>query len=156
MKKWLAIFFVSALLLPLPAAPGTRRPSTMPQTSFTQALQAHLQAIRARDLPALAATVTLDEDIVLIYPNGACVEGRQAYLAEMKEWFADPGWRLNCEIKKIVETGELSSALLLCGYDEKHPGQPPRHLDYFLFLVFRNQQGHWRLVHDQNTVTHLQ
>ena len=123
--------------------------------SFSETLAIHLHAIQKRDLQAFISTITTDDNIILIYPNGTCIEGRAAYLKEMEDWFADPNWRLTYSIRKVNESKEMATALLLFSYDEESPGKPARHLDHFLFLVFQNQSGEWRLIHDQNTVTRL-
>ncbi len=121
--------------------------ASAPRPSFTDALDAHLAAIGARDLAGFEKTIS-DDDFLVIFPNGEALETRAAVVDFHKEWFADPAWRMTPEIVKIIEGDDFSTALLKYDYRDTPDGAPRA---AWLNLVFKLENGEWRLVHDQNT-----
>lgn len=119
--------------------------------SFETTLRTHLDAIQRRDLPAFVATLTSAPELTLILPNGALISGRDEVISFNAEWFADPDWRLSYETVRTLEAGAMAFALLLVTYDDLDASGQPYQIHYYLQLVFRQEDGAWRLVHDQNT-----
>lgn len=120
--------------------------------TFTATLQTHLQAIQERDLNTFLATLTTDDSISVILPNGTLIETRSAFVDFTRHWFADPDWRMTAELIHTVETSAMGIALLSVIYDDLDQHGQPYQLRYYLSLAFAQQQGQWRLVHDQNTL----
>lgn len=118
---------------------------------FRSALDAHLAAIRSRDLPAFLATVAQDEALSLIMPNGALVRGFSGVTDLHQSWFADPDWSLDAELVRTLETAEMALALLLVDYRDRDAEGRPYERRYYLSLVFAKRDERWLLVHDQNT-----
>jgi ketosteroid isomerase-like protein len=124
------------------AAPAPQRPD------FRAALDAHLGAIAAKDLAAFAPTLTSRDDLMVIFPNGETIETTAGVVDFHREWFADDQWRMDPEVVKIIEGDDLSTALLKYAYRDAPDGEPR---SSWLVLVFKLENGEWRLVHDQNT-----
>lgn len=120
--------------------------------SFKATLAAHLTAIQTRDLAAFAATLTTTADCTLILPNGQLITGRDAVLDFHRAWFADPDWRLSLQPVRQLEAADLGLALFEVTYDDLDASGQPYQLRYYLSLLFANEAGEWRLVHDQNTL----
>lgn len=120
--------------------------------TFQETLQLHLQAIQTRDLPAFVATLTTAPTLTLLLPNGRFFEQREQVVDFMRNWFADPDWRMTGEVLRTVETGDMGLALLFVTYDDLDAQGQPYQLRYYLTLVFVQEAGHWALVHDQNTL----
>jgi len=120
--------------------------------NFTETLHTHLQAIQRRDIDPFLATLTTDEAMSVILPNGTLIETRSAFVAFTRDWFADPDWRITTDVVHTIETSEMGVALLSVTYDDLDQHGQPYQLRYYLSLVFAKQQGQWRLVHDQNTL----
>ena len=126
---------------------------TMPAIAgpdFNVALDRHLAAIQSRDLSEMEATITLEPDMVLIFPDGSRLETRQQFLDFHKQWFADQTWVMTPEILRKWEGTDYSYALLRYSFDPDGDG-PLAPSQSYLSLGFRLEEGEWRLVHDQNT-----
>jgi hypothetical protein len=114
--------------------------------SFDAALRAHFAAIKSRDLEAFIATVTDEDEMTLIFPNGDILTTREAVIDLHRDWFADPRWTWEPEVVATTVGVDLAYALVRYTYaDEAAPRQN------WLSLVFRLEVGVWRLVRDQNT-----
>ncbi len=107
--------------------------------SFADTLHTHLQAIQQRNLDAFLATLTLDETISVILPNGTLIETRRAFVDFTRDWFADPDWRMTVDPVRTIETSEMGIALLSVIYDDLDPHGQPYQLRYYLSLVFAKQ-----------------
>ncbi|MCA8887508.1 MAG: DUF4440 domain-containing protein [Parvularculaceae bacterium] len=119
-----------------------------PRPDFRVALDAHLGAIAAKDLDAFTPTLTSRDDLMVIFPNGSVIETTQGVVDFHRDWFADDQWRMDPQVVKIIEGDDLSTALLQYDYRDTPDGEPR---SSWLVLVFKLEDGQWRLVHDQNT-----
>jgi ketosteroid isomerase-like protein len=115
---------------------------------FRAALDVHLAAIAAKDLDAFKPTITAGDELYVIFPNGAAIETTDGVIEFHSEWFQDANWRMDPEIVKIIEGEDMSVALLKYDYRDTPDGAPR---SSWLILVFKLEDGKWRLVHDQNT-----
>lgn len=120
------------------------------QTGFEAALHDHLDAIHARDLPALAATVDV-HDVVLVAANGEVAFGRDEFLRRHEEWFRSESWSIEAETLHVREAGELATALLRLRYRDRRADGVLTEEPSILSLVFRRRDGRWLMVQDQNT-----
>lgn len=115
---------------------------------FDAALERHLEAITDRDLEAFKATITTGDILYMIFPNGDALTTPAKAVALHEEWFKDPNWVWEGEIIHKVEGADMAAVLMQYDYRDA-PDQPPRRS--WLSLVFKLEDGEWRLVHDQNT-----
>lgn len=136
------LFLTGVLLLAACGAAETPRPD------FRATLDAHLAAIAAKDLDAFKPTITGGDDLYVIFPNGAALETTEQVLAFHEEWFADSNWRMDPDVVKVIEGEDMATALLKYDYRDTPDGEPR---SSWLVLVFKLEDGAWRLVHDQNT-----
>lgn len=118
--------------------------------TFRETLDRHLDAIRRRDLPALADTVS-EDDLVLITSDGKLVQTAQEFLEMHRGWFAMEDWEINVTPVEVYEGGALGVAVLHLDYRETPKQRPPVYQESYLTLVFQERQGKWRMVQDQNT-----
>lgn len=116
-------------------------------------LDRHLDAIRARDLDGLLATVTRGETLTTILPNGTVLDTRQAYRDLHVAWFAQDDWRMVFDVREVRLLGETGIALVRYDSQARNAGggYDSRRIA-LLTLVFAREDGAWRLVYDQNTV----
>jgi uncharacterized protein (TIGR02246 family) len=117
--------------------------------TFRETLDEHLRAIRARDLPAL--TATLADDLVLIMADGKLTQRREDFIEAHRGWFAMTNWTLDIEPVQIVETADMGLAVLLLDYRETPADKPPVQQKSHLTLVFLRDGQRWGMIHDQNT-----
>lgn len=115
---------------------------------FRSALNVHLNAVQERDLDAFRATLTENETLYTIFPDGGAITTPKAAIDLHEQWFADANWRWDGEIVHLVESADMAMALLRYDYRDTLDGAPRTN---WLSLVFRLEDGAWRLVHDQNT-----
>jgi uncharacterized protein (TIGR02246 family) len=113
---------------------------------FADTLSVHLAAVSGRDLAAFAPT--LAEDVVVIFPNGGRLEGKQAVLDFHREWFADNQWIYEAEVVRVEEGTDQASALVRYSYRDDAEASPSL---AWLVLEFRRTDVAWQLYHDQNT-----
>ena len=119
--------------------------------NFIETLQSHLYAIQSRDFDLFVSTLSEQEELTLLTLSGQMTVWRVDFVETMKGWFADTDWKIKFEVVRTYETAEMGFALLYVNYDDVDGEGTPYHLDYFLNLIFAQENGSWRLVHDQNT-----
>ena len=108
----------------------------------------HLAAIQNRDLDALMETVTRGDSLSLIFPDGTLIETREGYRDFHPDWFADSTWSMSFERVATAEADGMGVALVKWTLTDDTPRSGRQ---AYLSLVFANEGGTWRLVHDQNT-----
>jgi ketosteroid isomerase-like protein len=120
---------------------------------FEQAVKEHLAAIIARDMDALVPTLTGQNALTMIAPNGARLETRQQFIDFHRQWFAtnDDG-KYEWEIVRLIESPALGHALIKYRYTSKDSAGAQQVMDSWLALTFAVEDGRWRLVFDQNTM----
>ncbi|HPE47891.1 MAG TPA: nuclear transport factor 2 family protein [Hyphomonas sp.] len=136
------IVAVSVLMLAVCAHVPAARPD------FAAAVENHLAAIKAKDINAFLPTISATDELDVIFPNGEVLKGHDAVADFHKEWFGDSEWRMTPVVDKLIEGKDLSTALVRYDYRDTPDGAPR---SAWLVLVFRLEDGAWRLVHDQNT-----
>jgi ketosteroid isomerase-like protein len=120
--------------------------------TFRQTLDEHLRAVRERDLPALASTLSSDDgDLVLVMSDGRVVRSVREFLALHRDWFASTTWRIAAEPLAVEESPELGFATFRLEYRDQPPGGKSLHELSVLTLAFARRQGRWVMVFDQNT-----
>lgn len=144
--KILAIAFAAAALSA--CATSGPPPAAAPRPDFQSALDAHLKAIVDKDFESYKTTVTKTEDLHLVFPDGSVLASTGEVLAFHEEWFRNPDWRFLPDDIKVMEGETLAAAFLKYAYLERPDGEPRQ---AWLVLLFRLEDGEWRLVHDQNT-----
>ena len=129
-------------------APDRMVQSAVETPAFEPVLDAHLAAIMGRDLKAFNATLTSGDNLNVIFPNGKVLPDTQAVRDFHSEWFADKDWVMEPRVIKVIKGEDLATALLKYSYRDNAEGKPRMN---WLLLVFKLENGAWKLVHDQNT-----
>lgn len=118
-------------------------------TSFETALQEHLDALRARDIERFAATLSHDDALCVVAPDGTRTTGFAAVRDAHAGWFAAPErWTFEPAERWRFVTDTMGLVLLEVRYRNGPDAQPSR---FLLSLAFANEHGTWRFVYDQNT-----
>jgi ketosteroid isomerase-like protein len=120
---------------------------------FVDALEAHLDAVVTHDMEALLPTLTSGEELTMITPDGTRLTTKQQYIDFHRQWFAadDDQEELDFEIVSVVESSELSHALMRIRYLYTGPAGDQQSYTGWLTLTFALEDGRWALVFDQNT-----
>jgi ketosteroid isomerase-like protein len=114
--------------------------------TFSTLVEYHLKTIRNRDVEGLLSTV--HDSVTLIFPDGNKLVSKKKFEAFHREWFADENWKMNTTILNTVEAPTISYAFVRYAYQDNESGP---HRENYLLLIFKKVQGHWLLLHDQNT-----
>ncbi len=120
--------------------------------NFDETVQALFEGIKSRDVEKLLSTISIDEEVCLILPNGAFFKGQSAFINLHTAWFADPDWHMDVKFLRTIETPEMGYALILADYSDVTLEDQPYEKQHYLSLVFTKKDDVWHLVHDQNTV----
>lgn len=118
------------------------------------AVEAHLQAVRTRNLEALLPTITAGRDLWMIAPNGFQSTTRVQYVDFHRQWFAsNDNGRFDPKIVHLVESPRLGHALIKLRYRATAPTGAVQDTVSWLALTFALEDGAWRLVFDQSTLS---
>jgi ketosteroid isomerase-like protein len=121
--------------------------------SLRRAVEAHLQAVRTRNLDALLPTLTGGSDLRMIAPSGFQSTTRAEYVDFHRRWFAsNDNGRFDPEIVHLVESPRLGHALIKLRYRATAPTGAVQDVMSWLALTFALEDGRWRLVFDQSTL----
>ncbi|MGC1469174.1 MAG: nuclear transport factor 2 family protein [Sphingorhabdus sp.] len=114
------------------------------------AFAAHAKAVASRDIAALASTLTRDEGLILILPNGKLTKTRNEYLEFHRAFFAEPSWSIAFEPISKLEGKDFAVITTKSRYRDVDDGKPFESSNWVTF-GFKRENGCWKLVHDQNT-----
>lgn len=119
-------------------------------SDFDEQLATHFEAVRTRDLQKLKSTLTAEENLELILPGGKRTTTKAEFVAFHVDWFASKTWTMRFEPISRIETANMAVATVRTHYEDVQDGKPYVS-ENWLTLIFRNEDGRWALVHDQNT-----
>lgn len=119
-------------------------------SSFSSALNAHLEAIAQRDIENFEPTVA--EDVSTIDPYGHKTDGKKAFLDFHKVWFAQSNWERKDSILTTSATDSTGHALIRYHYVQRDKsGNIELQIHAYQVLIFEKSDTGWQLVYDQNT-----
>ena len=117
------------------------------------AVEAHLQAVRTRNLAALLPTLTGGSDLRMILPSGFQYTTRAQYVDFHRQWFAsNDNGRFDPEIVHLVESPRLGHVLIKLRYRATAATGAVQTSVSWLALTFAMEDRAWRLVFDQSTL----
>lgn len=124
-----------------------------PTPTLRPVVEAHLRAVRTRNLDALLPTITSGNELRMIAPDGSQSTTRAEYVAFHRRWFAsnDKG-EFMPRIVQLVESSRLGHVLILLRYRAMAPTGAVREDVSWLVLTFALEDRTWRLVFDQSTL----
>lgn len=121
--------------------------------SFHAVLVKHLDTIQNKDIIPFLQTISDQDNISVIMPNGRLISGYKDVTKLNKDWFADNDWSLSYQIIKEECTDEMGYAVAEIDYNDVDANGNPYNKIYYLTLIFKRIHEKWLLVHDQNTFT---
>lgn len=107
-----------------------------------------MAAFDAKDADKLASYYA--DDAVLAVPGRDQAEGRAAYLAAMKEDFADPAFNVDFSSDKVEASGDLaySRGRYTVTFTNPQTKQPETGTGTYVTLFKRQADGGWKIVAD--------
>ena len=118
--------------------------------TFAEALEDHLDAIRARDIEALRTTVA-PEGVTLVSANGEVSTESDHFLELHRDWFRSETWQIETTILSAHEGSDLAVCTMELSYLDKPAGRDVIEVSSVLTLAFQKIGERWLLVFDQNT-----
>lgn len=115
---------------------------------FESALREHFTAIADRDIEAFKSHLTSSETMYTIVQNGYAFTTPRQSIELHEQWFKDPEWTWEGSLVHSVVGDDVAMALVKYRYRPKPEAEG---FETWLTYVFRLEDGHWRIVHDQNT-----
>lgn len=120
------------------------------RASIDEVFEQHVRAVQTRDLAALERTITSDDALTLILPNGAQTSTRKEYLDFHRKFFSSSTWTIRFDAVSRITGQDFAILTTRSTYEDAEEGKRVRHHSWVTF-VFQRERGEWRLVHDQNT-----
>lgn len=142
------VFLALALTL-IAVAPAAAQ--SVRGAGLDDAFRDHVRALQTRDLAALERTITRDERLEMIFPDGRRSSTRAEYLAFHREWFARPDWTITFRPVGRVERADLALITARVRYEERTGRRLTGWSDDWVTLTFARERDGWRLAQEQNT-----
>ncbi|MEO0732186.1 MAG: nuclear transport factor 2 family protein [Bacteroidota bacterium] len=141
---------LTGLYLVLLACQPAPPPPSQDETPRARAvMEAHLAAISAKDLAALAATLPPDSTFSLILPQEEIMDGSGAFLDFHQGWFAGGNWTFTTRILDFRTGPELANAVVEAMYREpERDGVPYFNRMIVTYLLRKYPDGAWYVVQD--------
>lgn len=139
---------LSLLLNPVHGLSGQEPRVNAPGLSLREAFDVYVQAVQAGDLDGLFTTVTERQEMFFVTASGELIDGREGYRRFHEAWFAETGWSMPVELLRAEEGPDLGYTLAVFRYREDMPDGRARHLDSYFTLLWRLEDGRWRVVGD--------
>lgn len=85
---------------------------------------------------------------LLILPDGNSMNTAQEFYEMHQEWFKEPGWTIDMEIKEFRQSGDFAQSTVVATYREPdRNGQPYWHKMWITY-VLENIDGRWFVTSD--------
>lgn len=114
---------------------------------FDQALKKHLNAVQTENLREYLSTVSNGKNISMILPGGRYYNQKDQVQAFHKDWFEQSDFDFQYRIIKKDISKEMAYAVLDVSLTDDGNTST-----FYLGVIFRNENGKWKLVHDQCTL----
>lgn len=137
-----------ALLLVLILLGCSGRKGVNEAVKVRTALQKHLDAISARDLRSLKATLAPNDSIELILPGSPITYLSKDFIEMHEGWFAESNWTFTPEIISIKQIGALAFATVLVDYREDERNGKPYYNRMHVSYVLENIEDQWYVIKD--------
>ena len=138
----LALFMPSALV-----RSGEEVAMNHPGLTLRETFDLYVRSIDQADLDALFSTVTDGDDFFFLNPKGEILD-RDEYYKYHQDWFASSDWEMPVELLTVREEGEFGYTNAIFYYRQDLPDGGRYNLDSYFVLVFRKEDGMWKVVAD--------
>ena len=118
--------------------------------SLGETFDIYVKSIQKSDLKALFTTVTDSDDFFFLTADGRMLN-RDEYYEFHQEWFKATGWEMPVELLKVKEGKEYGYTNAIFYYKIKLPDGKVYNLDSYFTLIFRKENGMWKVVADACT-----
>jgi 5,6-dimethylbenzimidazole synthase len=143
-----ALALLHLVLTVAPGLSGQEFPANRPGLSLRETFDRYVRSVQAGDLEGLFTTVTDREEMFFLTASGKMIDGREGYRRFHQDWFSESGWRMPVELLRVEEGGDLGFTLAVFRFRQEMPDGSTHNLDSYFTLVWRREEGEWRVVGD--------
>jgi nitroreductase/ketosteroid isomerase-like protein len=118
-----------------------------PGLSLEGVFNLYARAVQNSDLEGLFTTVTDGDDFYFLTADGKILN-RKEYYEFHQEWFKGTDWEMPVELLKVQEGKEYGYTNAIFYYRQKTPDGKTYNLESYFTLIFRKENGMWKVVAD--------
>jgi nitroreductase/ketosteroid isomerase-like protein len=148
--KKIYFFLTFLLVLTTFAQAGEEITRNRPGLSLKETFDLYVRSIHNSDLEGLFTTVTDSDDFFFLTADGRILN-RDEYYEFHQEWFKATDWKMPVELLKVKEGKEYGYTYAIFYYKIKLPDGKVYNLDSYFTLIFRKENGMWKVVGDACT-----
>lgn len=115
--------------------------------NLKETFEKYVASIQHADLDALFTTVTSKDALTFLTASGNLIDTRQGYHAFHKEWFSNTGWNMPVELLEVHEGDVYGYTIAVFHYNQETP-DGMYSLDSYFTLIYKKENGEWRVVTD--------
>jgi len=119
----------------------------MKTMNLKETFEKYVESIQNSDLEELFSTVTEDEKVLFLNAYGNKIDTREGYYEFHEEWFKSTDWEMPVELLEVHEGAEYGYTVALFHFRQKAP-EGVYDLDSYFTLIFRQENGEWKVVAD--------
>jgi len=121
-----------------------------PGLSLRETFDIYVKSVQNSDLKGLFTTVTDSDDFFFLTAGGRMLD-RDEYYKFHQGWFKETDWEMPVELLKVAEGKEHGYTNAIFHYRAKTPEGTIYNLDSYFTLIFRKEDGMWKVVADACT-----
>jgi nitroreductase/ketosteroid isomerase-like protein len=119
-----------------------------PGLSLKETFEIYVRSIQNSDLKSLFTTVTDNPKFFFLTSRGSLIESREAYYKFHEDWFKERDWEMPVDLLEVREGKEYGYTTAIYHYRSKTPEGGRYILDSYFTLIFRKEEGMWKVVAD--------
>jgi len=115
--------------------------------SLRETFDIYVKSVQSSDLRGLFTTVTDSDDFFFLTADGRILD-RKEYYEFHQGWFKETDWEMPVELLKVREGKKHGYTNAIFYYRAKTPDGSVYNLDSYFTLIFRKEEGMWKVVAD--------
>jgi nitroreductase/ketosteroid isomerase-like protein len=118
-----------------------------PGLSLKETFDIYVKSVQNSDLRGFFGTVTGGDGFFFLTADGRMLN-RDEYHKFHQDWFKETGWEMPVELLKVQEGKEYGYTNAIFYYRQGMPDGRRYNLDSYFTLIFRKEDGMWKVVAD--------
>ena len=127
-----------------------------PEKSFEQTVNDYLSALQQKNLAAIEDIIATNHPLSFVLPAKFMAKpifkDRTEIMAGFKTSFADPNYSITFERVFTSKSSRMGLASVIADATFSSSGKNKTSARLYISFLFVQEKGHWRLIHDQNTL----
>lgn len=145
---WVILVFLLGIVVSLPE--GIRAQNRL-GLSLKETFDVYVKSVQNSDLEGLFSTVTEKEKFFFLTSRGKLINSRQGYYEFHEGWFRESNWEMPVDLLEVHEGTHYGYTTAIFHYKSKAPEGRTYVLDAYFTLIFRKENGMWKVVADMIT-----